>query len=87
MKTSRIAFAALIPLVRNLDDLGRGSNTVSWKHCQGGSSQLNLPDNKYSIRSVKRSSRNQRLTLPTSTNNKDKIRPYLLFIANPLDAG
>nr|GEU86532.1 putative reverse transcriptase domain-containing protein [Tanacetum cinerariifolium] len=27
--------------------LGRGSNTLSWKPCQGGSSKLNLPDYRY----------------------------------------
>nr|GEV78852.1 hypothetical protein [Tanacetum cinerariifolium] len=26
--------------------LGRGSNTLSWKPCQGGSSKLNLPDHR-----------------------------------------
>ncbi|GJZ83891.1 hypothetical protein Tco_0649064, partial [Tanacetum coccineum] len=25
----------------------RGSNTLSWKPCQGGSSKLNLPDHRY----------------------------------------
>nr|GEV78817.1 hypothetical protein [Tanacetum cinerariifolium] len=40
--------------------LGRGSNTLSWKPCQGGSSKLNLPDHMYSIYTVKRSSRNRR---------------------------
>ncbi|GJX64140.1 hypothetical protein Tco_0298483 [Tanacetum coccineum] len=26
---------------------GRGSNTLSWKSCQGGSSKLNLPDHRF----------------------------------------
>ncbi|GJT55445.1 hypothetical protein Tco_0990499 [Tanacetum coccineum] len=42
-------------LVRRL-----GSNTLSWKPCQGGSSKLNLPDHKYSTYTVKRSLRNRR---------------------------
>nr|GEU89431.1 putative ribonuclease H-like domain-containing protein [Tanacetum cinerariifolium] len=29
---------------------GRGSNTLSWKPCQGGSSKLNLPDHRYKRR-------------------------------------
>ncbi|GJU07974.1 hypothetical protein Tco_1124404 [Tanacetum coccineum] len=29
---------------------GRGSNTLSWKPCQGGSSKLNLPDHRYLLR-------------------------------------
>nr|GEV56612.1 copia protein [Tanacetum cinerariifolium] len=37
----------------------RGSDTLSWKPCQGGSS-LNLPGHKYSSHTVKQSSRNQR---------------------------
>ncbi|GKD41535.1 hypothetical protein Tco_1261742 [Tanacetum coccineum] len=27
-----------------------GSNTLSWKPCQGGSSKLNLPDHRYKRR-------------------------------------
>nr|GEX96416.1 putative ribonuclease H-like domain-containing protein [Tanacetum cinerariifolium] len=40
---------------------GRGFDSLSWKPCQGGSSKIDLPDHKYNINTVKRSSRNQRI--------------------------
>nr|GEV04270.1 copia protein [Tanacetum cinerariifolium] len=42
-------------------NVNAGSNTLSWKPCQGGSSKLNLPDHMYSIYIVKQSLRNRSL--------------------------
>nr|GEY43906.1 hypothetical protein [Tanacetum cinerariifolium] len=44
-----------------LEQSQQGSNTLSWKPCQGGSSKLNLPVHKYSTHTVKRSSQNRRI--------------------------
>ncbi|GJW75116.1 hypothetical protein Tco_0134486 [Tanacetum coccineum] len=44
--TSRQELELLLPI----QTMMRGSNTLSWKPCQGGSSELSLPDHRYKRR-------------------------------------
>ncbi|GJX86328.1 putative reverse transcriptase domain-containing protein [Tanacetum coccineum] len=53
----------------------RGSNTLSWKPCQGGSSKLNLPDHRYNVTALKPSFQQSHRSQDLMLNRHNAGRP------------